>query len=229
MTQTPAGWYPDPTSEARQQRYWDGSAWTNHVSQAAVTIVGPTTPDGVPLAGWWSRVAAYLLDSMVIGTVSSVLTLPGQMAMQNDLNSLAGPSVAQQPTGEAVLSEIIGVIQANLWWMMLPAVLAGTAYFVLMWRFFGATVGMFALGLRVRLRERPGRLGWSAVGLRIAIWSAGSVPVMLGIATGSWTATLVLAVVGSVFGWANVLWPLWDPHRQAIHDKVAATNVVQAR
>ncbi len=28
---TPAGWYPDP-SGAGGQRYWDGSAWTDHVS-----------------------------------------------------------------------------------------------------------------------------------------------------------------------------------------------------
>jgi hypothetical protein len=26
---TPAGWYPDP-SDASQQRWWDGNAWTEH-------------------------------------------------------------------------------------------------------------------------------------------------------------------------------------------------------
>ena len=28
---TPAGWYPDP-NDASQQRYWDGSAWTEHTA-----------------------------------------------------------------------------------------------------------------------------------------------------------------------------------------------------
>jgi len=31
---TPAGWYPDPEAEGAQ-RYWDGSAWTEHRSPAA--------------------------------------------------------------------------------------------------------------------------------------------------------------------------------------------------
>ena len=31
-TQQPAGWYADPRGEARL-RWWDGSAWTEHVAQ----------------------------------------------------------------------------------------------------------------------------------------------------------------------------------------------------
>ena len=33
MSTTPAGWYPNP-SNAAQLRYWDGSEWTDHTSQA---------------------------------------------------------------------------------------------------------------------------------------------------------------------------------------------------
>ena len=32
MTDTPpAGWYPDPSKQF-EQRYWDGSQWTEHTS-----------------------------------------------------------------------------------------------------------------------------------------------------------------------------------------------------
>lgn len=35
MTDKPAGWEPDPTGRF-EHRYWDGSAWTGHVSNAGV-------------------------------------------------------------------------------------------------------------------------------------------------------------------------------------------------
>lgn len=37
MTNTPAGWYPDSENPG-QQRYWDGTAWTEHRHPAAVSV-----------------------------------------------------------------------------------------------------------------------------------------------------------------------------------------------
>jgi cyclophilin family peptidyl-prolyl cis-trans isomerase len=42
---TPAGWYPDPQNIPGQQRYWDGAAWTDHVS--AVASPPPSRPPTV--------------------------------------------------------------------------------------------------------------------------------------------------------------------------------------
>ena len=39
----PAGWHPDP-QERHELRYWDGSKWTDHVSDAGVTSKDPVTP-----------------------------------------------------------------------------------------------------------------------------------------------------------------------------------------
>lgn len=47
MTQTPAGWYPDP-SNAAQQRYFDGAQWTQHVNANAPAQAGPQTQQGPP-------------------------------------------------------------------------------------------------------------------------------------------------------------------------------------
>lgn len=53
MSQTPAGWYPQPDGT---QRYWDGAAWTDHISPAqgadAVEAPAPEVPAAeVPAAG----------------------------------------------------------------------------------------------------------------------------------------------------------------------------------
>jgi uncharacterized protein YxjI len=37
---TPANWYPDPTGR-HEHRYWDGSAWTDHVSNQGVAATDP--------------------------------------------------------------------------------------------------------------------------------------------------------------------------------------------
>ncbi len=48
---TPAGWYPDPTAPGTE-RYWDGTAWTDHSRPVAVTPSAPPplppTPDSSP-------------------------------------------------------------------------------------------------------------------------------------------------------------------------------------
>src|ERR1035437_5769593 len=41
MTQAPAGWYPQPDGT---QRYWDGSAWTEHTAPGAALATPPAPP-----------------------------------------------------------------------------------------------------------------------------------------------------------------------------------------
>ena len=37
---TPADWYPDPSGR-HEVRYWDGNAWTEHVSRAGQQYTDP--------------------------------------------------------------------------------------------------------------------------------------------------------------------------------------------
>ncbi|MEO7398705.1 MAG: phospholipid scramblase-related protein [Ilumatobacteraceae bacterium] len=46
MSTTPANWYPDPVNR-HQLRYWDGAAWTDHVSDNGVAGVDPLQPKGL--------------------------------------------------------------------------------------------------------------------------------------------------------------------------------------
>ncbi len=76
------------------------------------------------------------------------------------------------------------------------------AYFTLAWRLFGQTIGMLLLGLRVE-RGDGRRVGWGTSVLRFFGYTLSALPFGLGF-----------------------LWVLWDPKREALHDKLARTRVV---
>lgn len=48
MSNPAANWYPDPTGR-NEHRYWDGNAWTDHVSNRGVTGVDPVNAPSAPL------------------------------------------------------------------------------------------------------------------------------------------------------------------------------------
>ena len=235
MTQVPPGWYPDPSppqpGRLPQQRYWDGRHWTGHVSPAVAATPyggpgpGPTTPDGVPLSGWWPRVAAYLIDGLLVGTASSLLTIPQQVRLQEDLDAvtrryqadLAGPGGAVDPA--SFFRDFMDLLVPVLVWSTLAAFLVWAVYSSLMLRFKGATVGKLALGIAVRLRDRPGRLPWSAILLRLLVQQ--------GVLLTAFLPVLYLSLFW--FPYLDSLWALWDAKRQALHDKAARTNVVVVR
>src|SRR5450631_2102223 len=85
MTATqPAGWYSDPTGRS-DQRYWDGNAWTDHVSRAGVqgsdpfsaTSTQPVTRPAVATQRkkpkWPWVLGGILATFLVIGVGCSVL------------------------------------------------------------------------------------------------------------------------------------------------------------
>jgi uncharacterized RDD family membrane protein YckC len=95
--------------------------------------------------------------------------------------------------------------------------LVGFCYHVgfLMWK--QATPGKLMLGMRVRLRECPGPMPLGTVLLR---WLSQFGVGILGLVP-------VVGSLAGVYTLLDYLWPLWDDKKQAIHDKVAKTNVVR--
>jgi uncharacterized RDD family membrane protein YckC len=231
MTQIPADWYPDPDPQAYpaaagRLRYWDGASWTEHTHMPAYAMppvhVAPprTTPDGVPLAAWGPRAGAYLIDGAIQFCLNLVVWIPivlvnldrfrefgdrmDAWSQQTDPNSL--PFSTYSP----LVPVLIELVAASL--------LVGAIYTISFWRWKQATPGKLALGLRIRRRDSPD-FPWSAILLRygfyLALGFAGLIP-FVGYGTG------LLQLL-------DYLWPLWDPHNQALHDKVAGTNVVTLR
>lgn len=226
MTPT-AGWYDDPWDPDRY-RYWDGDAWTGHASPKYTDSARPpayadissdvTTADGVTLSGWWRRVAARLLDSLITLVVSLPLTgyfwyryLRDSLDYQAELRS--------RGQTQSLAAAFATPTELLVWAVPLTALIAlvGAAYEVYFLRRSGATPGKRALGIRLRLRARE-QLPMGAIARRAAFVYGAQVM----------TVIPVLGTVASLFALVNYLWPLWDPHRQALHDKVAATNVVRS-
>lgn len=249
MTSQP-GWHPDPVptqpGQPPQLRYWDGARWTEHTAAAAPLQQGPpayegsygvppaqaagygygvkppaTTPDGAPLAGWWHRVGAYLIDALIVGIIAGLLAAPWVRDVWHtykhwfdDLMDSTDAGSSSVDTGqlERDIAKPLAIIVAI-------QLVVSFCYHVgfLMWR--QATPGKLLTGLRVRLRERPGPMPFGTVVVR---WLGQFGVGLLGL----------VPFVGSLTGIYSLLddlWPLWDDKKQAIHDKLAKTNVVRLR
>lgn len=209
--------YPAYSAQSYPAQSYAASTYSGTTAYAEM----PATPDGVPLAGWWQRVGAYLIDGLILAVVVSVLAFPFirdvLSALRDfiDIASTAAQNGSPAPSTTQMQSAISSAaVKIGLIGLTVNFVYAVT---FLMWK--QATPGKLALGLRVRLREQPG-LPLSAVLLRWGTQSA--LPGLIGLVP-------VVGTLGSVFTLVDSLWPLWDPRRQALHDKVAKTNVIRTR
>jgi uncharacterized RDD family membrane protein YckC len=250
MTQIPAGWYPDPDPEQPEpkgQRYWDGQQWTEHVQPApgqplpaapygggygqggygsapyaGVQVGRATTPDGEELSGWWRRLVAYLLDGIILGVLTSIVALPWVRQVSDAYGRLIDEvlAAAEQGSGEVPgQAEFIAEIAGPLFTISIIALVISLVYNVIFLRWKAATPGKLALGLRIRLRETPGPLSFATIAKR---WVAQNAYAVL-------SYVPVLGFLAGLYYLLDHLWPVWDSRRQALHDKLAATNVVRHR
>lgn len=177
----------------------------------------PTTPDGAVLSGWWKRVLARIIDGIILSIVALPLTFFPLRRMANifadyvqrvmDAVEAGSSTMPAQPT-----AELNGpIMQVSLTMLVLYVI-----YEVAFLTRTGATIGRMVVGISVRLREKPGPLPLVVALKRTAVKEVG----------GLFGSAPVLGPLGSLFSLLDVLWPLWDDKKQAIHDKVAATNVV---
>ncbi|WP_185442920.1 RDD family protein [Kribbella qitaiheensis] len=178
----------------------------------------PATPDGVPLSGWWKRVGARILDGLIVLVVSLPLTgyfwyhyMKAALDYESDLFDQA--RAGQSPKFNTTLPWDVYK------WILPATLIAMVLYFVYEFFFLtrsGSTPGKKAVGISVRLRDVPGPPPAVAVFKRFGLYAA------LGVLG-------AIPLIGNLFGLLGLLdylWPLWDDKKQALHDKVAGTNVV---
>jgi uncharacterized RDD family membrane protein YckC len=243
----PSGWYQDPVNAA-QERYWDGWQWSRntrpragapsagygqapyasypqpkenrpvgYATARAGSVQATATADGVPLASWWWRVLAVLIDSMITTAIVTVITFPVWRSLYATLVSFFNAVLEAQRSGVTppTLNTTDLISGTSQLIVAIVTLVVGIVYHAGFLRWRSATPGKLICGLRVVPVDRgrdPGPLAWNSIGIRVAFW------VLPGISAFLRLITLV-----------DVLLPLWQPKRQALHDLAAKTQVVRLR
>jgi uncharacterized RDD family membrane protein YckC len=179
---------------------------------------GPTTPDGQPLAGYWQRVGAYILDAIISGIATAILA--GWLLYRAMQPFFDGFVDAVGSGDSAAVDRLTSDIDYGyLFGFSVVASVIVLAYQVFFLTRTGATPGKAAMGISVRLRERPGPLALGPAVRRSSVQAllglVGNIP--------------LIGIFGTIGALLDLLWPAWDDKRQALHDKFATTNVVVGR
>jgi uncharacterized RDD family membrane protein YckC len=157
----------------------------------------------LPLAPWWKRLVALIIDGLILGLGSVMLVLAIGIIADLARNHQAPTSTTSTTGGGAV---VIGFVV--LW--LLSCIPLAIYYGIMNGSRRGQTVGKMALSIAVRDARTGAKLGfWRAVG-RFAI-----------------TAVFILLLYVPYL--VDSLAPLWDKRRQAWHDKVVHSVVVDLK
>ena len=172
------------------------------------------TAEGVPLAGWWQRAWATIIDSLILGLATVGAALPfidaratGMQAWVEDVVR-AAQSGGIPPEYTDPQYGLAGPIMTIYLVSLIVSIIYSTG--MLMWK--GGTLGQMALGLRVV----PVNTGAQQHGLRLGMSLIRSI------------AFYGLSAI-TIIGLINVLVPLGNRKRQALHDMIAKTQVVKIR
>jgi len=184
------------------------------MAQAQSRVV---TMDGQPLSGWWRRYGAAVLDAIAEMILTTAFGWPFVNRIRDAFSQYVDAAVvaAQNGSVQPDPTATVQSVQSAFLGLTLVSIVVSFVYHVGFLKAFNATPGKMALGIEVRLRDRPGVLPWRAVLLR---WL---------VRFGLWPVSLVPFGGFAVYPFwlLDGLWPLWDPRRQALHDHAAGTQV----
>jgi len=216
LSQQPPSQQPHPQFPGTpQQPQWSSPQQGWNAPGYGGFTTGPTTPDGQRLASYWQRVGAFIIDAIITGILSAIVAgWALYRAMAPFIDQVSSAVENNNPTALQGLATDFDFKYLLVFSLLSAAVYL--AYHVFFLSRTGATPGKAVLGISVRLRERPGVITPGQAARRTALQAGLAV-------LGNIPLVGTLASVGSLL---DLLWPAWDDKKQALHDKIAATNVV---
>lgn len=175
-------------------------------------------PGQVVLASYGMRVLAYILDAIIIGAISLVL---GGWFLWKALEPVFERFDTAMASGDVEAMSTV-IEEARLGYLAAfigVQLLILLAYQVLCLTRWSATPGKLTVGIHVRRLDRPGVLDFDTAvrrsGFQAVLQAIGNVP--------------LLSLFGTIATITDLVWPLADERKQALHDKVAKTIVVRGR
>jgi uncharacterized RDD family membrane protein YckC len=163
----------------------------------------PVDSQGRPLAEWWQRLVAYILDGIVLGIVNYILLAIVVGHLRS--NTLTGFGLKLW-----IVRVIVGVIS-----ILYFALLQGSER--------GQSLGMMALGISVRDASTGGAITPQRAGIRMVIFYPSLVLSWVPFAGGA------LSLLGDIWTLICGLSPLWNDKRQGYHDISQKTTVIKVR
>lgn len=182
-------------------------------------VSGPVTGDGVPLAGYGQRVLAYIVDWILTWLLIAIAGAYWLIPMSQELGDQMAAALESgdtQWTASPEFTETVMQYAVPLTLVSVVVVLAYNAFFLTR---FAATPGKMMVGISVRKVARPGRIGVGDALRRYVLQSATNIAGLLPL--------IGIAALGVQV--ADLVWPLGDTRRQALHDKIADTVVVKGK
>ena len=157
-----------------------------------------TTQQATGYAEWWQRAVAFIIDAVVIGIPAGIII------------ALSGLTVGSLTSTDAFGNTTVNA--GALRHFALAALIAlgvGVLYrTILEGSSRGQTVGKMALRIAVKDVDDGGPIGY-------------------GRAVGRWLVGYILWLAFYIPGIVDLLFPLWDPKKQTLHDKAVRSVVVR--
>lgn len=108
VTQTPAGWFPDPQMPG-QLRYWDGASWTAHTQPGGVAAARPNA-DGAVVSLVLGIVSIVGGCAFVTGIPAMVLGRRAIRAVDESGGQLDGRGIAQAGFWTGLVGTVLGTL-----------------------------------------------------------------------------------------------------------------------